>query len=280
MRLSHHLGYSCLAALVALALPSGQAHAQACVDFAGLNHCTTGSARLSVTEEGLKVQSGTTSGQDGVVVAVDGATSWTAGTRMERSGLAVEKTVLTAAAEGAPVSTATVQTQGLRSSYSATFTGSGQGSTYSAMVYARGVFQGGMTHVRNGTIGATNPGGPITTGSGPAPTCTIFPYAECMQECYRHNWQPCTYCSNPCGSSFDNLVSVPGVLDGTCQWTFALHDRNVQLADGRIVQGDTLILREEVPAAGSYPYLSFDQIVIQSTAKSTTVSNESTNSGK
>ena len=65
---------------------------------------------------------------------------------------------------------------------------------------------------------------------------------------------------------------------GTCQWTFALHDQNVQLANGRIVRGDTLILREEVSGSGSYPYLSFDQIVLQTTARTTTLSNETSNS--
>lgn len=282
MRSFHHLGYSCLAALVALSLPLGEARAQECVEYAGLNHCAIGSAQLEVTEEGLKVQGGSESGEDGVAISMEGATRWTAATRLdEHTEDSAARTVFTAAAEGAPVSTATVRTEGLRSSYAATFTASGESPTYSAMVYARGVLQGAVRGLRNGTIAAVNPGGGGTTDPGPAPSCTIFSHPVCMDECSRHGWQPCFHCNVPCETSFHNhQLSTHDVPIGTCDWTISLHDPVVQLADGRIVQGDTLVLREELTGAGSYPYLNFDQITLQSTAQSTTLSNESVQTRK
>jgi hypothetical protein len=235
------------------------------VDFQGVNHCAIGSARLSLSEEGLKAQSGGATGQDGVAINLGLTSNWTAGTFSESKG--DQKTVLTSVSEGSPTSTATITTKGETASYSATFTGSGEQSTYSLLVYNRGVLQAAVGGLQGGVISAQAiPGGNWT------PSCRPLgqSYNSCLSSCYSHGYPNCNYCSVPCRNTFHVTPR------GACQWRFDVPAQRVQLSSGQVVAADEIVMNEEVQGASSYPYLGFDQILIQSTAASTTITSEST----
>ncbi|HYI00403.1 hypothetical protein [Hyalangium sp.] len=264
MRLS--LGKSLWAAIFTLVLPLAQAQAQECVEFQGVNHCGIGAARLSVTDEGLKAESRDTTGKDGVAIHTGLSSNWTAALFSDNAGKDAQRTILTSVSEGAPTSTATLDTRGETTTYAATFTGSGQESTYSALLYRDGVLQAAVGGIRSGTPGIVSRPNP-----GWTPACRPYNqnYNSCISSCYSAGYPNCNYCNTPCRNTFHVTPR------GACQWRFDLSATSLQLADGRRVEADELVLNEEVRGAASYPYLGFDQILIQSTAASMTIASES-----
>src|SRR5215213_4266357 len=106
MKLLQRIGVGCCFALLALTFAGGPAWAAECVTFEGLEHCPVGGATLTRTTEGLKVGNFSASGQDGVGISRDLATSWTAEYNNAAFSSAYHQTVFTAEAEGAATSTA------------------------------------------------------------------------------------------------------------------------------------------------------------------------------
>lgn len=274
MRLPWNLGERCWVAMFALVLPLAQAQAQECVEFQGLEHCAIGEARLRMTEEGLRLDSGA-SEKDGVSISLPNATSWTASSHTDESSSEEQRTLFTAMTEGAPSSTATIQTTRESRAFSATFTGAGEASTYSALIYYRGALQAAVGNLHNGEIAAR-----AMVGGNP-PNCR--PRGQTPEECYvackEAKYTNCNYCYGPvCQPVTSGFHTTP---QGACQWVFAHVDRNeLQLSDGRVVRGDQIVLTEEVNGPGSYPYLGFDRMLLQSTARSVTLVNESVTSAK
>lgn len=275
MRLFRRLAQSSLATLFVLALPLSQAQAEECVTFNGLKHCGLGAAQLVVGEKELQVVSPDGSGKDGVAIFTEGSTVWSAGMRHEPSGLDVEQTVLTGESEGAAASTATLRTEDGKTAFAATFTAATQEtSTYTASVFSGGKLVASVGGVRSGDVGLTRTASRISYGGIP-PTCTNEGYSACQQSCRVAGYLNCNYCSIPCRRTFHR-----GDL-GACIWTFQEQRASFTLsqhgAAATVVEGDMVELREEIDPSGSYPYLDFDRILVESTSKVTTLSDVTAN---
>ena len=78
MRSLRSFGNSCWVAVVALALPLAQSHAQECVKSDGLNVCAIGQAQLKQVEEGVELFNLGDTGKDGAAISLGQATDWTA----------------------------------------------------------------------------------------------------------------------------------------------------------------------------------------------------------
>ncbi|RKH11447.1 hypothetical protein D7Y13_09885 [Corallococcus praedator] len=272
MRLFNRLAQSSLAALFVVALPFAQAQAEECVTFNGINHCGMGKAQLRLNGKELQVVSPYGAAEDGVAIFTEGSTVWSAGFRSQPSGQGVEQTVLTGESEGAAASTATLRTEGGRTSYAATFTAATPDqSTYTATVYSQGQRVASVSGVRYGDVGVTQVPGRVI--SGITPTCTNQGYSACMASCTYAN---CNYCTVPCRRTFHRLE-----LSGACVWSMQVERANFQLAQlgaaAQVVEGDMVELTEEIDPSGSYPYVNFDRILVQSTAKVTTLTDVQAN---
>jgi hypothetical protein len=221
---------------------------------------------VSVGEKGVQVENGSTSGEDGVAIHTGLATNWTAATFIETEE-PESKTVLSSVSEGSTTSTATIEQREESIAYSSTFTGAGDETTYSMLVYNRGVLQAAVGGVRSGG------GGVINTRPNPGWTPYCRPigqsYSRCLNSCRSAGYISCNYCSRPCRNTFNTSPL------GACQWRFDLAYPAVSLPDGRVVRADEVVMTEEVHGPTNYPYLGFDQIQLQTTAKATTVTNES-----
>jgi len=242
MRLLRMLGNSFRAAVFTLVLPFAQGQAQQCVSYQGLQHCTLGTARLSATDTELKVTNGTTSGKDGVAISTGMAETWTAELTTETSVSTAQRTVLTSLSDGSATSTATLQNNGDKLEISATYTGAGTNSTFSALVYRGDTLLASVQGLKNAQVAATD--------------------------------------FNSSRSNKDKGMGPPKgfhvTSNGECQWTFTGANWDLQLANGQVVTGaDRLVLREEILGAGSYPYLGFDQILVQTTSQFITIGTES-----
>ncbi|MCY1077131.1 hypothetical protein [Archangium lansingense] len=250
MRVLQSLVNPCLAAVFALVLPLAQAQAQQCVSYRGLDHCALGTARLSLQGSELRADGGSTSGKDGIAINTGLATTWTASTQLDYTNGSTHSLLLTSVSDGAPTSTATIQKQGDLETYSATFSGTGAESTFSVLVYRDGVLQAAVSGVRNGQFAAraqriTDPNDQNRTNKTPKPRNTF------------------------------HVLST-----GACEWTIEDEAQIFQLANGKVVQGNRIVLTEELRGPGSYPYFGFDQILLQSTSKSVTFIDTSVVSAK
>ncbi|MFY0568617.1 hypothetical protein ACN28E_33020 [Archangium lansingense] len=251
MRVLQSLVNPCLAAVFALVLPLAQAQAQQCVSYRGLDHCALGTARLSLQGSELRADGGSTSGKDGIAINTGLATTWTASTQLDYTNGSTHSLLLTSVSDGAPTSTATIQKQGDLETYSATFSGTGAESTFSVLVYRDGVLQAAVSGVRNGQLAVQ---------------------AQCITDPNDAN--------RTCKSRKPRTNTFHVLTNGACEWTIEDDVQIFQLANGKVVQGNRLVLTEEVRGPGSYPYFGFDQILLQSTSKSVTFIDTSVVSAK
>ncbi|MFP2928562.1 hypothetical protein ACLESO_25880 [Pyxidicoccus sp. 3LG] len=267
MRLPLNLGASLFAAVLSLVVPFSQAQAQECVKFQGLNHCGLNAARVSGSDAGVRVSTADTSGKSGVSIHLPAAAAWTA----ELVSEGAQRNLFTAIAEGAPVSTATVDAKAESTTYSATFTGSGARTTYSVLAYLNGTLQAAVGGVQSGETGAQ---GMMIPGGNWTPSCRprTQTYNDCTISCAQNGYPNCNYCSNPCRIyvGFGNAA-----VNSACSWTIAVAEPAIQLPGGQIVRADRLVLHEEVAGPSNYPYLNFSRIDLQTTARSTTITAES-----
>ncbi len=278
MRLLWNFGTPLWAAVFSLALPLAQAQAQDqdCVTFQDLNHCGVGEAYVSATDEGVRIENGDVSGESGVVIHTGMASHWTAGVFSESDAPEHGKMLLSSVSEGSMTSTATLVTEDGRAAYSTTFTGAGEESTHSALVYYQGQLQGVMTRLHNGGVNVFEPDEPVTPWPPPSPSCrpAYQSWNSCMDQCQSMGYWSCNYCYTPCNYSFSVTPR------GQCQWTIDLAHPYVELSDGRILQADRLVLSEEVHGPTNYPYLGFDEIHLQTTANVTQIVSESVTPAK
>ncbi|WP_426755299.1 hypothetical protein [Myxococcus sp. Y35] len=239
--------------------------------FSELNHCGIGKARVTATDAGVKVESESGSGQDGVLIHTGLATNWTAAT-FSQSDRAENRMLFSSVSEGSVTSTATIDSNGQENTYAARFTGAGESTTYSAMVYHQGRLQAAIGGIRNGTIGVYEPGpynpGPVTNNP---PNCRsrYQSVSACLTQCSQMGYWNCNYCYIPCASTFHVTPRA------SCEWRFQVASPVVRLSDGREVAADEIVLSEEVRGPTSYPYLGFDEIHIQSTARTVEIVSES-----
>lgn len=260
-------------AVAALILPMQTVQAAepvTCVEFEGLNHCSIGGATLLSGDEGLTVANLGDTGQAGVNISLGGlAVSWDASVAYKNSNPSRQQVVHTAISEDKPTSTATLGLAGSRLDFAATFTGAGESSTYSVFVYRDGVYQGGLGGIPSGEVAAREAPG------GVPPLCRQ-PWVrlnDCLNSC---NYSSCSYCYNVCEAETTS-TNFHRAARAACVWEFGTGDgpRTWELPNGVQVVGDRIVLSEEVGEGGSYPYLSFDTIVLQGTVDSVTLVNES-----
>lgn len=209
------------------------AESASCVLFAGNPHCPMGTASVALGSNGLMVTGMHTAGVDGVSIDLPDVTSF------EPKGIfqagATEATII-ARSINQGVSTSTMTTiigsPGFRT-ISASFTGSGQGSTYSAVFYRGDQEVGFIAGIPNGATAVPTI---IMPPTRPCATCPIVDPGE----------DPDFFKVRPTGA---------------CVWgkTFTRAQAFVML-NGRRISIDKVELVEEVSGSGSYPYLSFNRI--------------------
>ena len=257
MRSLRSLGNSCWVALMALALPVAQSHAQECVKSEGLDVCAIGKAQVRQFDEtSVLLTNLGDSGQDGASVSLGQATDWTAA--FEASSKDGAQHTFTAVSDGAPISTTTSSMKGDVREISATFTSLGSGIHLHAPGLSPGRAAG--RGARNSERADRRP--------GPAhwrlqtPSCR--PYYQTIPACYATVLtSSCLYCETRCPRpiGFHNVSNE--VLVGACRWIVRDTIAPVVFSDGRTVEADELVMTEEIRGAGSYPYVNFERILFQ-----------------
>jgi hypothetical protein len=214
------------------------------VVFQGLEHRAVGGAtvKLNAERDALDVNTFDLAGGDGVAVALGEATSWTA--RLRAAGSSPLSLSWHAMADGRRISSASMRQVGDRFEVRALFTGATK-STYNAAVYKDGRLVGAV-------------GGVPSTAHiiVPESFCEVFGsigFIACDIVSNFHNGP-----NGDCGFGF----MFPGEV-------------TIRLPNGVRLAGNELRLVEEVDPAGHYPYLSFDAMVMQTTARTLTLFSES-----
>ncbi len=213
-----------------------------CVEFAGNSHCSLGGARLALSAKGeLGVTGMRTADKDGVAIHLPDVTSFTpSGVWSRANGGA--KMVARSINEGVSTSTMSASVDQGGVAFSASFTGAGQASTYSAIYSRNGEEVARIANLSNGTVLR-----PIFRPCSPWPRCL---------------WEP-----QPPIFRIRTVLAANATSNaeasGACSWEQRFDPdapAQVTLEDGRTVEVDHLELREEIPAGGSYPYTSFNRI--------------------
>ena len=205
----------------------------ACVEFAGNAHCSLGNARLRVGST-LTVANLSAAGKDGVAISLPEATSFIP-TGTYANSAATSTLIVNAVSDGVTTSTVKAVNTDRGTSYSATFTGSGQSSTYSAIFSRNGQEVARVAGIRNGQVGV-----PALATPG-------------------RIWRWIKFHVRIVPASLAATADV----SGACSWEQSFDPNapaSVTLANGQAIEVDNLELREDVPVAGSYPYTSFDRI--------------------
>ncbi|MCY1078151.1 hypothetical protein [Archangium lansingense] len=266
MRSLRSLGNSYWVALVALVLPVAQSHAQQCVKSEGLSICAIGKAQVRQADEtSVLLTNLGAAGTDGASVSLGQATDWTAA--YETSSKDPEqKTTFTAVSDGAAISSTTSVKKGDTREISATFSGSGADSTYMVQAYRQGELVAQVSRIPNGVVAARA----LPIGGGTGPSCRPYyqTVPDCLANCNVMHYGSCAYCDVRCARpiGFHNVRDQ--ALLGACRWIIRDAVTPVVLADGTTVEADELVLTEEVRASGSYPYLSFERILFQTSGGS------------
>ncbi|WP_050989158.1 hypothetical protein [Corallococcus macrosporus] len=268
MRSFRRVGTALWAAVFSLAFPLSQAAAaDNCVEFQGLQHCAVGAAKVTGSERGVRIDNADTSGKGGVAIHMPPAAAWTS----EVVSDGAQRNAFTAYAEQVPVSTSTVNATAESTTYSATFTGSGDATTYSVLAYRNGRLQAAVGGIRSGDTGAV---GLMVPNPGWTPNCrprgqTVL---QCEQACWSNGYANCNYCYTLCpiSTGFGNAS-----YNSACFWQHAVAEPAVRLPNGQVVQADQIVMQEEVSGPSNYPYLNFNRIDVQTTARTTVITGES-----
>lgn len=208
----------------------------ACIDFDGNAHCGLGNAKLAISQSdgSLTVSNLSAAGRDGVSISLPQATSYEpTGTYVNSA--ATSTLISNAISNGVTTSTLKAVNTARGTSYAATFTGSNQGGTYSAIYSRKGQEVARVSGIPNGQGGTP-------------------PMAA------RNIWRWIKFHVRIVPSS---RAAAAGDVTGACSWEQGFDPNapvSVTLANGRVIEIDNLELREDVAVGGSYPYLSFDRI--------------------
>lgn len=218
--------------------PLGAAPAPACVEFRGLQHCTLGSATLTLTEVGLELEGLDASGDSGKIALFEATDSWSAaydvkeegdygdeGEENDGGGAALTVDFLSS---GEAIGTGRIEDDGDGAVFSAGYTGGGESGSVSVLIFDHGVFVGGLGGIPGGSPAARSAGGALPS---------------LIKEIR------------------DEFYIAPA---GNCELTWLFDEaQSFELPDGSILDGDEIRLVEEVAAGGRYPYLSFDAVAVR-----------------
>jgi hypothetical protein len=207
----------------------------ACVEIFGNAHCSLGNARLRATGDALTVSNLSTSGKDGVAISLPEAVSYIP-TGTYANSAATSTVNVSAISDGVTTSTVKAVNVDGKTSYVATFTGSGQSTTYSAIFSRNGEEVARVSRI---------PSGQVTPALAARPR--IWRWIK-----FHVRIVPAYV-----------TAAAAGDVSGACSWEQDFDPNEpamVTLADGQTIEVDNLELREDVAVGGSYPYTSFDRI--------------------
>ncbi len=209
-----------------------------CIPFAGLLHCSKGAASLRLSPDGgsLGVFNMKTAGQDGVSIGLPEATSFIPDGTYANSATNSTQ-VANAISDGVTTSTIKAVTTDRGTLYSASFTGNGQATTYSAILSRSGREVARIANIPNGSTGVP----PVQ----PSALGRIWRWIK-----FHVRIVPAS-------------ATASATASGACSWEQSFDadaPAKVTLANGQTVEIDNLELLEDVPVGGSYPYTSFDRI--------------------
>jgi hypothetical protein len=232
--------------LIVTGLMVGDAPANAqssAVVFQGLTHTAVGAAtlRLDPSREALDVSGLGPAGDDGIALKQEGMTSWTTRIAAAVPGSLPLSLSWSALADGRRIGSALIQQTGANLEISAVFTGATTRPTYSGLVYNHGVL--------------------VDAIGGLPPTAHFFmPFDVC-----RKVPEFCEF-----------TIEFHTLADGACL-VKAVSPKTgpFRLPNGAIVTGNELRLVEEVHAGSAYPYIEYDEVVMQSNAYSLAIFSES-----
>ena len=235
---------ACAQVTVCVLVTASLARAQSSpVVFQGLTHSAVGRATLHVdtARNTLDVNTFDPLGADGVAVGLRKATAWSARMTATTSTSMPLNISWHAIADGKRISTATMKQMGDNFDLSVLFTGATR-PTYSVYVYNGGQLAG--------SLGSLPPAAHVYIPPSVCDTPEFVPYFTCRFV-----------------SKFYNT------LNDECVWEFEwAAPQPVRLPNGTTVTGNKLRLMEEVRGAGQYAYLTFDAMVMQSSADLTLLS--------
>ena len=227
-----------LAAGVAAARSAG-------VVFQGLQHTAVGGAvlRIDTANGALAVATFDQAGGDGVAVGLpQDTTSWTSRLEFGPERGTPMKIRFDAIADSRRISTAAMTRTGDALDLTAVFTG-GIRPTYTAAVYQDGKLVGAL-------------------GSLP-PTAHVY----IIHPCDIPDFNDLFNCDLYFAARFHNTAN------GECVWEFSLgRPAPVRLPNGAVLTGNEVRLVEEVSGPGSYPYPSFNGMVLKTNADLTVFS--------
>jgi hypothetical protein len=232
--------------MAGVVLAAGVAAGRAGVTFQGFAHTAVGGAvlRIDTATSTLGVATFDPAGGDGVAVGLpQNTTSWTSRLEFGPERGAPMKLTFDAIADSRRISTASMTRTGDALDLTAVFTG-GTRPTYTAAVYQDGKLVGAL-------------------GSLP-PTAHVYVPPH---PCDTPEFRPFFNCDLYLAAKFRNTAN------GECVWEFSL-DRPVpvRLPNGAVLTGNEVRLVEEVTGPGSYPYPSFNGMVVRTNADLTVYS--------
>ena len=204
-----------------------------CVEHQGNRHCPLGGARLMPSDDGSSLAlTGLRSQEDGVAILLPDVTEFSASGAIDpKAGTTLFARSIN---EGVSTSSMLLKRSPEGFSLSAGFTGSGAGSTYTAMLYSGGRVVGEIPGVPSGTE-------------------MLLPRPCCRWPVPWPPWPPWP----------PFRVIQTGNNAGACVWSVAFGRGNevqATLPDGKTVLADAIDLVEDVRGPGSYPYLTFNRI--------------------
>jgi hypothetical protein len=233
---------------------------QQCVDFGGLSNCAFGAATATAKEGAMDIAGLRTAGKDGVATFLP-ATRTFSMTGTSTAGPTTTE-VSRAINQGEVISSMTAQHNGRGLALGGSFTGNPD-ATYTANLYKDGQLVGAIPNMKSNADRLQINPGPLA----PQRIIIIIIF-----------W------------GFDNIdiwiinaltgekTKAAAPLAGACVWKVDLNkdaDPHVTLPDGSSVAVDHVEMVENVTAAGSYPYMSFDRIDYSSNAGALHVTSES-----
>jgi hypothetical protein len=229
-----------------------------CVALGGLQNCALGAAIVTPSSDGLALDVAglRTAGQDGVATFVPATRTF----GMAGSTTADQRTteISRAISQGELISTMTAQHNAAGLALTGTFSGNDD-ATYNANLYQGGELVGVVPALKSNTQGLQ-----IYPGSTDFRIHVVywgFGNYEVWIWTYLTGTQP--------------KAAEP--VAGACIWKVDLakdSDPHVTLPDGTSVAVDHVELVENVTAAGSYPYLTFDRVDYTSNAGALHVTSE------
>lgn len=220
-----------------------------CLEFRGNRHCALGGAALTSNGEALIADGLKSAEKDGVAILLPDVKAFIPTGKFQEQG-GPSTMVARSINEGVSTSTMTTSTSAEGMTLSASFTGNGDESKYSAIFYSEGKETGRIANLPNGgSVSLMWPRFPCE----PWPWCIIEPLLPPV---------------------FRVLADAPHL--GACEWGFRTGTpMEATLSSGEHIKVDFVELREEVsPDKSSYPYLTFNRIDYLSDGGSLTLTDE------